>query len=267
MNEWWLAYLALGAFAGFLAGMLGIGGGGVMVPILVMLFAAQGFPNAEVVHLALGTSMAAIIFTAISSIWAHHRRGAVVWPVVLKMTPGVLLGTVLGTWLASRVSGEALAIFFALFFAGVAWQMLTNRKPSPERELPSALAQSMVGGGIGLISCLVAIGGGTLTVPFLSWCNVKIQEAIATSAAVGFPIALGGALGYGINGWGHPGLPAHTLGFIYLPAVFGIVVASMPIAPLGAMAAHRLPVLALKRVFAVILLILAIKMAWRVLAG
>jgi uncharacterized membrane protein YfcA len=143
--------------------------------------------------------------------------------------------------------------------------MLTNKKPSPERELPSAFVQSSVGTGIGLLSCLVAIGGGALTVPFLTWCNVKVQHAIATSAAVGLPIAVGGALGYIVNGWGHPGLPEYCVGFVYWPAAFGIVIASMPIAPLGAKAAHRLPVATLKRVFGVILLALALKMAWGVI--
>ncbi|MEY4591230.1 MAG: hypothetical protein RIR18_125 [Pseudomonadota bacterium] len=267
LNVWWLAYILLGIFAGFLAGLLGIGGGGVMVPILVMIFSAQGFLPTEIMHLALGTSMAAIIFTALSSIWAHHQHGAVRWDVVRAMTPGVLLGTLIGTWLAAQVSGRSLAIFFALFFAGVAWQMLTNTKPSPHREIPSGLVQSSVGAGIGLLSCLVAIGGGTLTVPFLTWCNVKVQHAIATSAAVGLPIAAGGALGYLVNGWGHPGLPEHSVGFVYWPAVLGIVLASMPVAPFGAKAAHRLPVATLKRVFGVILLVLAVKMAWGVLTS
>lgn len=263
-NIWWLAYIGLGIFAGFLAGLLGIGGGGVMVPILVMIFTAQGFPPNEIMHLALGTSMAAIVFTAISSIWAHHQHGAVRWDVAARMTPGILVGTIIGTGVATQVSGPSLAIFFALFFTGVAWQMLTNRKPSPRRELPGIWGQSAVGSVIGFISCLVAIGGGTLTVPFLAWCNVKVQNAIATSAAVGFPIAVGGAIGYIINGWEIPQLP-HTLGFVYLPAVLGIVLASMPMAPIGARAAHRLPVATLKRIFAIILMALAIKMAWSVI--
>lgn len=266
MDFWWIAYVMLGLFAGFLAGLLGIGGGGVMVPILVMIFSAQAFPPNEVMHLALGTSMAAIVFTAISSILAHHRRGAVLWPVVRQMTPGILLGTLVGTWFAAQVSARFLAILFASFFSVIAWQMLTNRKPAPDRNLPSALGQGFVGFGIGLISCLVAIGGGALTVPFLSWCNVRVQNAVATSAATGFPIAVGGALGYIFNGWGSPHVPAYSLGYVYLPAVLGIVLASMPIAPLGAKAAHHLPVEVLKRIFALILLVLAFKMAWGVIA-
>ena len=264
VSMWWIAYIGLGIFAGFLAGLLGIGGGGVMVPILVMIFTAQEFPVDQIMHLALGTSMAAIVFTAISSVWAHHRHGAVRWDVVHRMTPGVLIGTAVGTGVATRISGPSLAIFFAIFFTGVSWQMLTNRKPSPHRELPGIGGQSAVGSLIGFISCLVAIGGGTLTVPFLAWCNVKVQNAIATSAAVGFPIAVGGAIGYIMNGWGVSELP-YTVGFVYLPAVLGIVFASMPMAPLGAKAAHRLPVLTLKRIFAVILMVLAVKMAWRVI--
>lgn len=258
--SWAIAYLALGAFTGFFAGLLGIGGGLVMVPVLTMMFAAQGFAPDEIFHLALGTSMATILFTSLSSLRAHHSHGAVMWRVVGQITPGILVGTLLGTLFASRVPAQPLAIFFACFVAFVAFQMFANLKPKPTRELPGTAGVVAVGAGIGAVSSLVAIGGGALTVPFLTWCNVRVQNAIGTSAAVGFPIAVGGSLGYIFNGWGHPALPPHSLGYVYLPAMGWLIVVSMLTAPLGARFAHRLPVATLKRIFAGILVLLAGKM-------
>lgn len=266
METWFIAYALLGLFAGFLAGLLGIGGGGLMVPILVMIFGAQmGFVADDVMHLALGTSMAAIVFTAISSVYAHHQHGAVRWNVFWAMTPGILFGTLIGTRLVAHISGKSLALIFAGLFALIALQMLSGRQPHPHRELPAAPVQAGVGVFIGIISCLIAIGGGVMTVPFLTWCNVKMQQAVATSAAVGLPIALGGSIGYVLNGWGHPGLPPYSLGFVYLPAVLGIALVSMLTAPVGARLSHRLPVKTLKKIFAVILVGLATKMAWSVI--
>lgn len=266
MTTWWLAYVALGAVVGFFAGLLGIGGGSLMVPVLVMLFAAQGFASHEVMHLALGTSMAAILFTSVSSVRTHHAHGAVLWPVVLKITPGIALGTVLGTHLAGQVPTTTLALIFSGFIAYVSLQMVVNLKPKPSRDLPGWLGTGLVGTVIGGVSCLVAIGGGALSVPFMTWCNVQMQKAIGTSAAIGFPIALGGALGYMWNGWATPDLPAGSLGFVYLPAVAGVVVSSVLTAPVGARLTHRLPVATLKRIFAFILLALVGKMLWNLLA-
>lgn len=265
--SWWLAYVGLGLFSGFFAGMLGIGGGLVMVPTLAMMFAVQAdFPPAEVLHVALGTSMATIVFTSLSSLRAHHRHGAVLWPVVYQITPGILFGTLLGTLFASNVPAKPLAVFFAAFVCFVAVQMVMNFKPKPSRELPGASGVFAVGGGIGALSALVAIGGGSLTVPFLIWCNVRVLNAIGTSAAVGFPIAIGGSLGYIFNGWGHTDLPAWSLGYIYLPALAWLVPSSMLSAPLGARLAHRLPVATLKRIFAGLLIALAAKMLWNLFA-
>lgn len=260
--EWWAWYLAVGAFVGFFAGLLGVGGGLVTVPALAMIFGAQQFPADHVLHLALGTSMAAILFTSVSSLREHHRHGAVMWPVVRDMTPGILIGTALGTVLARQVSTRALAIFFAAFVLFVAAQMMFNLKPKPSRQLPGKLAVSGVGAGIGAISSLAAIGGGALTVPFLTWCNVKVHNAIGTSAAIGFPIALGGAVGYIVNGLSVAALPQWSLGFVYLPALAWLVASSMLTAPLGARTAHRLPVPTLKRVFAGVLVLLSAKMLW-----
>nr|WP_275983103.1 sulfite exporter TauE/SafE family protein [Propionivibrio soli] len=262
--DWWLAYIALGLFTGFSAGMLGIGGGLVMVPMLAMLFSAQeAFPRAEVLHMALGTSMATILFTSFSSLRAHHRHGAVLWRVVGQITPGILVGTGIGTLFAAHVPARPLAVFFTVFVCLVATQMILNLKPKPSRELPGAAGVFSVGLGIGTVSALAAIGGGAFTVPFLTWCNVKVQNAIGTSAAVGFPIALGGSLGYVFNGWDHAALPAWSLGFVYVPALIWMVVPSMLAAPFGAMLTHRLPVATLKRVFAGLLIALAVRMLWK----
>ncbi|GHU28463.1 UPF0721 transmembrane protein [Betaproteobacteria bacterium] len=265
--EWWLAYIGLGLFTGFAAGMLGIGGGVVMVPVLTMLFTAQGlFQASEALHSALGTSMAIILFTSLASLRAHHRHGAVLWPVVFQITPGILLGTLLGALIASHIPTRPLAVFFALFVCFTATQMILNLKPKASRELPGRLGVICVGIGIGALSALVAIGGGAMTVPYLTWCNVKVQNAIGTSSAVGFPIAVGGALGYIYNGWGHAALPDGSLGYVFLPAWLWVVPFSMLAAPLGAKMTHRLPVITLKRIFACLLIILAARMLWKLFA-
>lgn len=255
-----ISFLILGAFTGIFAGLFGIGGGGIMVPILTLIFVKMVFPAEHLVHMALATSMAAIVPTAIASLRAHHLRKAVLWPVVIKITPGILLGTFAGTFLASYLSAKPLAIFFSCFMAFVALQMVLDRKPKPSRKIPAALALTGVGSGIGGISALVAIGGGTLTVPFLTWCNVALPVAIGTSAAVGLPIAFSGAIGYWLNGLQAENLPAHTLGFIYWPAVIAMASASFLTAPLGAKLAHTLPISLLKKCFALLLISLSAQM-------
>ncbi|HLU69721.1 MAG TPA: sulfite exporter TauE/SafE family protein [Fibrobacteria bacterium] len=264
---WILTYFLLGGVVGLLAGLFGIGGGGVMVPVLTVMFASQGFPDEHGLHLALGTSMAAIVPTAVSSLLAHHRRGAVLWPVVAQLAPGVVVGTFAATFLASRLPTRPLAVFFVVFMTYVSWKMISSRPPKASRTLPPPVALAGAGAGIGGVSALVAIGGGSLTVPFLAWCNVRLQTAIGTSAAVGLPIAFMGALGYVLNGLGVTGLPAGTLGYVYWPAAVGMALASSLTAPLGARLAHRLPVLALKRMFAVLVLALALHMLYKVTTG
>jgi len=265
LDLWLLAYVILGVVTGFLAGLFGIGGGAVMVPVLTIMFVAQGFSDNVVVHLALGTSMATIIPTSIASLRAHHQHGAVLWPAVRGLAPGIVTGTFAATFLAAILSPRPLAIFFSCFMAFVAAQMILNRKPSPSRDLPGLVGLSAVGAGIGGVSALVAIGGGTMTVPFLTWCNVRIQTAIGTSAAVGLPIALAGAMGYLFNGWGAAELPVYTLGFIYWPAVIAMALASLFFAPMGAGLAHRLPVATLKKLFAALVIVLALQMLRTVL--
>ena len=257
-----LAYLFTGALAGFFAGLLGVGGGVIVVPVLSILFTWQGFPAREVLHLALGTSMATILFTSLSSLRAHHAHQAVLWPVVGRLTPGILAGTLLGAQLAAQISSRSLSIFFACFMLFIAVQMIANFRPKPSRNLPGSTGLSAAGLVIGGVASLAAMGGGALTVPYLIWCNVRPHLAIGTSAAVGLPIALGGTLGYVWNGWSHADLPTGSLGFVYLPGLAVILLASTVTAPLGARTAHRLPIEVLKRVFAGLLLVLSAKMLW-----
>lgn len=261
----WLAgYAMVGLVSGFLAGLLGIGGGVLIVSLLAMMFSAQGFPHEHLLHLALGTSMATIIFTAVASLRAHQAHGAVDWRIVLRMTPGIIFGTLLGTLVAARISTRALALFFVAFILLVAAQMASNFKPHASRGLPGPLGVAGVGSVIGAVSALVAIGGGSMTVPWLAWCNVPLPRAIGTSAAMGLPIAVFGTLGYLWNGHAAVGLPAGSFGFLYLPALLCLVIASMLTAPLGARMTHRLPVLTLKRCFALLLVGLAARMLWSV---
>jgi len=258
----YLAYLSVGAIAGVLAGLLGVGGGLVIVPMLVFCFTRLGLSEASLMHLALGTSMASIMFTSVSSFWSHHRRGAVAWDAVLRIVPGILGGTFCGTFVASSLPTPWLKGFFAVFLVYVAVQMMRGTKPKPSRELPGLPGMSLMGVLIGLVSSLVGIGGGTLSVPFLLWCNLPGHRAIGTSAAIGFPIAVGGALGYLVNGWHASSLPPHAVGYIYWPALVCIVAASVLTAPLGVRLAHRLPVGRLKRVFASLLIVVAARMIW-----
>jgi uncharacterized membrane protein YfcA len=204
--------------------------------------------------------MAAIVFTSISSLRAHHAHGAVLWPIVWAIAPGILIGTFAGARFASLIPTRPLAIFFTLFMSYVAFQMLANIKPKPSRQLPGSIGMFYVGSGIGVISALVAIGGGSLSVPFMTWCNIKMHHAIGTSAAIGLPIALAGTLGYLMGGMNASGLPAGGFGFIYLPALAACVAMSVLTAPLGAKAAHKLPVPTLKKIFAGVILLLLAKM-------
>ncbi len=258
--EWIIILMLFGAFVGFMAGLLGIGGGGIMVPVLTSIFLMQGVPVENVVHLALGTAMASIIITSISSLRAHHAKGAVLWAIVKQMSPGILLGTFLATFLAAHLNSLYLAIFFACFMAYVSLQMFINKKPKPSRELMGTGGMFLSGAGIGAISALVSIGGGSLTVPYLTWQNVDIRKSIATSAAIGLPISLAGTLGYLINGWSNTSLENYIFGYISLIPVALISVVSFVTAPMGASLAHKLPIPILKKIFALLLISLSIKM-------
>lgn len=252
------SFLLLGAVVGFTAGLLGVGGGGIMVPVLTTIFLYQGVPVDKVVHLALGTSMASIIFTSIASLRAHHARDGVIWSIVKQMVAGILIGTFLATFIAASLSSLYLAIFFSLFMAYVSLQMFRDKPASKDMSSPFVLF--LAGTGIGAISALVSIGGGSLTVPFLVSRKVEIKKAIGSSAAIGLPISIAGTIGYVINGWSQTSDDSLTFGFIYLPGVILISLISSIFAPFGAKMAHRLPVPTLKKIFSLLLILLSIKM-------
>lgn len=255
-----LLYLAVGAFAGTLAGLFGVGGGLVIVPVLVFIFRGQGISEAVLIHLAVGTSLATIVFTAISSVRAHHKRGAVRWDVVNRLTPGIVVGALLGAMIADAMPASVLRIFFAAFELTVAALLWWDRQPAAHRGLPGIIGMSSTGVVIGAVSSIVGIGGGTLTVPFLTWCNVNLRNAVATSSACGLPIALAGALGFVVMGWNEVQLPEFATGYIYWPAFAGIGIASVLFAPLGAKLAHALPVASLRKLFALLLAALGVRM-------
>ena len=251
-----LALLGIGT--GFLAGLLGIGGGMLMVPFITFIMSHRGVSPDLAVKMAIATSMATIIFTSLSSVRAHHKRGAVRWDIARRLAPGIVIGGIIGSLgVFALLKGAYLAIFFSLFVTFSATQMLLDKKPKPTREMPGTAGQLAAGGFIGFLSGLVGAGGGFISVPFMTWCNVAIHRAVATSAALGFPIAVANVLGYVISGRSVQNLPAGSFGYIWLPALLVIATCSFLTAPLGAQASHNLPVGKLKRVFAGILYVLA----------
>lgn len=261
-----LALLGIGT--GFLAGLLGIGGGMLMVPFITIILSNRAVESSLAVKMAIATSMATIIFTSVSSVRAHHKRGAVRWDLVKGLAPGIVIGSLIGSLgVFALLKGVWLAIFFALFVGFSATQMFLDKKPAPSRQMPGTAGQLGAGGVIGFISGLVGAGGGFISVPFMTWCNVAIHNAVATSAALGFPIALANVLGYIVAGQNVQNLPAGAFGYIWLPALVVIAACSVFTAPLGAKAAHRLPVKQLKRVFACVLYLLAAYMLYKGLAG
>lgn len=255
-----LIYATTGIFAGLLGGMFGLGGGIIIVPILHYLFILQGFPGSTIMHVAVTTSLATIIVTSMSSTYAHHRKGAVLWPVTLRFAPGILLGACFGAMLADKLSSDILRIVFGLFELLVAIQIAIQFKPKGQTTLPGTAGLVSSGIGVGLFSTLLGIGGGTMTVPFLLWCNVHLRNAVAVSSACGFPIAVAGTIAMVVAGWDNQDLPVHSIGYLYWPAALIIMAMTLFFAPLGARLAHYLPVATLKRLFAIILAIVGIRM-------
>lgn len=259
------SYVALGIVAGFLAGLLGIGGGGMMVPVFVWLFGLQGYPRSHIVHLAVATAMATVMFTALSSVRAHAQRGSVRWDIAFAMAPGMVLGGFFGALFAGRISSFALGMFFAVFVSVMAANMMYDRAPKSGRTIPGRFGLFLVGLFIGTCSALIAIGGAMMTVPFLIWCAVPVIQAVGTSSAVGFPVAVASTIGYVWTGMHVDGLPAGTFGYVDVAAVVCVAAASMTMAPLGASIAHRMPRRLLRRAFAVFLFILALHMVSEIL--
>jgi uncharacterized membrane protein YfcA len=260
--------LALGMVVGFLAGLLGVGGGMMMVPVLTWLFTQRGVASGPAVKMAIATSMATILFTSLSSVRAHHRLGAVRWPIVRTMAPGIVGGSLLaGAGAFALFKGQGLALAFSLFIGYMAVQMLRDPKPNAARALPGPAGQAGVGAAIGFVSALLGAGGAFLTVPFMTRCNVPPRHAVGTSAALGFPIALASTLGYVISGWGLPAALPGAVGYLYLPGLAIVALASMSLAPLGARTAQGINVKLLKRFFALLLFALAASMMARAFAA
>ena len=255
-----LAYLAVGVAAGLIAGMLGLGGGVVIVPALALVFPLLGLPSSVLMHLAIGTSLAVIVPTSISSTLAHYRRGAVDLPLLRLLLPGLVPGALLGGWLADKLPSVLLARVFGVFVIAVATQIFFNATAPGRRPLPGHAGLLATGIVIGTASTLLGIGGGSLTVPFLNYCRVDMRRAVATSSACGLVLGVVGAATFLWAGRDHPGLPPGAIGYLYLPAFVGIAVASVVTAPYGARLAHSLPVPTLKRAFAVFLMLAGLRM-------
>ena len=253
-----LILLACGAVSGVLAGMLGIGGGMILVPFMIIVFNHQQFDQSIIVHMAIATGMATILFTSLSAIRAHHKHGTIDWKLVTALSPGIIAGGLIGgSELFDAFPTSWLSLFFALFIVYTSVQMFINKKPKPGRQLPGKLGLFSFGALTGALSSLLGAGGAFVSVPFMIWCNVNTHTAMASASGLGFPIAVAATIGYVIGSWGQPGLPPGSLGYIYLPAVACIVAASIFTAPLGAKIARNTNTANLKRVFGGMLFFLA----------
>ena len=258
----WITYAALGVFVGFFSGLLGIGGGSMIVPVLGLTFVAFGFAPDQVLHMSLGTSLAAMIIATASGTREHHRHGAVRWDLVKGLAPGIAIAGLAAGLIARAVPVAFLKVFFLCFMGYVAYQIIFGLKPKPGHKLPGPVGTALVGTAIGGLSALAGVGGAMISVPFMMYCNVSFHHAIATSAAISLVVALAGTVGFIAAGLGEAGLPPWSIGYVYVPAFLGISLTSVFFAPLGAKVAHRMPVGPLKKVFAMFLLILAAKLAY-----
>jgi uncharacterized membrane protein YfcA len=254
-------YLGVGALVGFLSGLLGIGGGVIIVSSLALLFTRHAFPVAYAMHMAIGTSLAAMMAGAASSFRAHGRRGAVDWPVVRAMAPGLLVGVWVGSASARLIEGGFLKLFFLAFMTLIIVQLVFDVRPRGSRPMPGRGPLAAFAAVIGLCSGWFGGGAAAIGVPYLTWHEMSVHRAIGTCAALGFVVALSGTVGYAVSGWGVDGMPPWSVGFVYLPAAVGISVTSILAAPLGVRLAHRLRGPALRRIFAAFLIAVAIKVA------
>jgi len=252
-------YIVAGIFAGLTAGLFGVGGGIIVVPVLVFAFEAQGFSADVLTHLAIGTSLATIVFTSISSIWSHHKRGAVLWEICRPMSLGLAVGAILGVWTVSQLDGILLKKLFGFFVLFVAFKMMSKKGESGDRPIAAWPEFSLVGVFVAWVSSIFGIGGGTLTVPFLSRFQIEMKYVVGTAAACGFPIALLGSISNMYIGQSVQGLPEMTIGYVYLPALLGISMTSVLFAKLGASYAHRLPSMLLRKLFACSLFIVGVR--------
>ncbi len=255
----YLSYLMLGAFSGTIAGLLGLGGGIVIVPALVIALDIQGVDSSLIIHMAIATSLATILLTSLSSIYTHHQNKMIRWELFGAIALGIMLGAVVGVETAINLPAELLMKIFGSFLLLVALIIVFNIAPNPGRTMPGTAGRFIAGAIIGCFSALLGIGGGTLSVPFFSWCNLRMQQAIGLAAACGLPIALMGTLVNVIEGWNRPALPPMSMGYVYLPALLAITVTSMPFARIGANLAYKISAVRLRQVFALVLLAIGIK--------
>lgn len=252
-------FLGLGVIAGLLAGMLGVGGGIVVVPVLLLSFTYLKVAPGVITHLAIGTSLATILFTSLSAVRAQQLKKAIDWPLVRSLAPAMVSGSFISGYIAGWIPGNWLRMLFGVFLILASIQLLLNWRPAGRHELPARAGLWAAGIGIGTVSALVGIGGGTLTVPYLNWCNVEMKRAVAASSALSSVLSLFGAAGFIISGLNNAVLPPWSLGYVSLPATLGIIVTAVLFAPMGVQLSHRLPVSVLKRIFGVLLLIVAVQ--------
>lgn len=265
--EFIVVYMGIGVLAGLLAGLLGVGGGAVTVPLLLWSFAAEGIDDGIATHMALATSLAAMVVTSFSSALAHAQKQAVLWSVLVYLVLGVVFGSLIGVFTAVKISGQVLQVLFALFLSYVSLQMIIGFSATANRQLPGGLGLFGAGSVIGTVSMYFGIGGGSLTVPFLSYCGLPPVKAVGTSAALGLPIAIWGSVLYVVSGWNSLQLPEYSLGYVYGPAAIGIVLTSFIFARVGAALAHRMKANHLRNMFGVVLLLVAINLFWENLFG
>lgn len=255
-----IAFLITGVCSGTIAGLLGVGGGMIIVPVIVWILGAQGIATDHAIKIALASSLAIIIPTSLSSARAHHKSGALRWDIFKRMLPGIIIGTAFGGLLVDYLPDIVLRIIFAVGCWLIAAKMLLGKNPKPHRTLPGPVGLSACSGIIGSLSALLGIGGGSLTVPFLHYCNINMRNAVATSSACGLPIAISGAITLALAGMNIEQLPQYSLGYVYLPAFIGISATAILFAPLGAKLAHTLPVGVLKKFVALFIVIAGAKM-------
>ena len=255
-----LIYALTGVFAGLMGGMLGLGGGIIIVPVLHYIFTQQGFASSLTMHQAVTTSLGTIIFTSLFATYEHHQKQAVSWSIVYRIAPGILLGACLGVFIADSLSSNVLRIIFGIFEMLVAIQIWFEVRPTKIVTLPNTNGFIFSGIFIGIFSTLLGIGGGTLTVPFLLWCNLNIRNAVAISSACSFPIAVAATTTFIIASWNNPNVFMHSIGYLYWPAALIIVMMTIIFAPIGARLAHYLQTEILKRIFAILLMIVGISM-------
>lgn len=263
MSEIFLLCLLLGLAAGLIAGLLGLGGGVLIVPVLSWVFTAHHFAADTIMLMAVATSLATALFTSSASVVSHHKLGNIDWRTVARLAPGMLIGASVGALVAKQLAADYLRWFFVAYLSYISLKMAGAKHAAIEPMPRSLSLDLLVGHLIGLISSLLGIGGGTMTVPYLHRNGFSMKNAVAMSSACALPIALSGALSYGWLGWGGEQLPQGSFGYIYMPAFVGIVLCSMITASMGARLAHQLPSMQLKRYFSLILILIALKMAWQ----